>query len=344
MVFLQTLALGIVFFTFCLSGSAYADTVSPYETQINRFTSKPTICTVEPNSAHLSSSQARLILEESKRGVYEWIQLLQERTSNKDKWAINYLEVPNKDKNSFDFSSCSVIINFESETGKKASHNLGTHYYVAGTSHITVFYKVNECKQSLLDSCKNFDRNLIKIGSTIKHEFGHALGLGHYKSDKIKNKVWYDDPQTAPSIMLEYSKGTEVERVTAKDITQVIEIYRDAGFIDQHLPKIRKTLPIALTQLTPSELTISDSNIKASKMIHPVVISGKFDKVLGNLGAAELLILRPDLKLEKIKVLIETDGSFEHEYEVHSKLPTGVYFVQAKYGKNVTEKNTFEVH
>jgi hypothetical protein len=56
------------------------------------------------------------------------------------------------------------------------------------------------------------------------------------------------------------------------------------------------------------------------------------------------MVLRPDLTLEKTKALIAKNGSFEYEYEIHSKLPKGVYYVQAKYGKNITEKKMFEVH
>ncbi|MBI5698099.1 MAG: hypothetical protein HZC29_06395, partial [Thaumarchaeota archaeon] len=48
--------------------------------------------------------------------------------------------------------------------------------------------------------------------------------------------------------------------------------------------------------------------------------------------------------IEKIKSFLDRNGYFEHESEVHFKLPQGIYYVQAKYAKNITEKNTFEIN
>ncbi len=340
----------ILIFVFLLSISivmsqAYAATSKdPYDIQRNRFIIKPTICVVEPSNDYLPNSKIKLIMEESKKGIFEWITLIQEKTDNKDKWAINYVEISNNDKKSFDFSSCNAIVNFKNEVGVPI-HSLGTHQYLDGTSYVTVFYKTNECKQYTKGSCKAYDQDLkIIIGSTIKHEFGHVLGLGHYESNKLKNKEWFENPQTAPSIMLEYSKGTQHESVSSSDINKVIEIYKNSGFTNQHMPKIRNTLLIALTHMTPTELFVSDSTIKASKELSIITISGKFEKTNGLLDTVDLTILRPDSKLEKTKIPLDRNGFFEYEYEIHSKLPKGIYYVQVQYGKNITEKNAFEIN
>jgi hypothetical protein len=80
-------------------------------------------------------------------------------------------------------------------------------------------------------SCKaNVDSIVAKIGATLRHEFGHAIGLGHYAVDKSKNKEWFENPKTAPSIMIPYSVGSKNEQVTSDDINKVIEIYQDSGF------------------------------------------------------------------------------------------------------------------
>jgi hypothetical protein len=185
---------------------------------------------------------------------------------------------------------------------------------------------------------------LTKIGSTVRHEFGHALGLGHYKSDKTKNKEWFENPQTAPSIMLEYSKGTEQERVTDADVAKVMEIYKNTGFTNQHMPKIRNTQLLALTQITPTDLFISDSTVKASKEITEITIYGKFGKTSDILGTIDVTVLRPDSKIEKSRISLDKSGFFEYTYQIHSKLPKGIYYVQAQYGKSITEKNIFEVY
>jgi hypothetical protein len=311
-----------------------------YGAQSNRFTTKPIVCVIAPSENDLSEENIKSVLDEAKTSVYDWITPLQQKSTNKSKWAINYLEV--YDKKSFDFSICSVIINFKNETNSKTLHNLGTHQYVDGTSYITIFYKTNECKTSI--SCKtNIDSLVAKIGSTLRHEFGHAIGLGHYAADKSKNREWFENPETAPSIMLPYSKGLKNEKVTDRDIDQVIQIYKDSGFVNQHLPKPRKVLPAALTQIGPQELFISDQSPNTSKF-NIIRISGSFEKKNHLLETATLLIIKPDFKSEKIKIFVDKNGYFEHDLKIHSKLPKGIYYIQAQYGKDMTEKNMFELN
>lgn len=313
----------------------------PYGVQSNRFTAKPTICVVEPSGNNLSEDVIGSIMAEAKASIYDWINPLQEKTTNKDKWAINYLEIA--DKKSFDFSSCKVIINFKNEMNSKKLHNLGTHQYIDETSYITIFYKTNECKVNL--SCKTNTESLVaKIGATLRHEFGHAIGLGHYASDKSKNKEWFEHPETAPSIMLAYGKGLENEQVTSVDIDKVIEIYQNSGFVNRHMPKPRAILPAALTQIEPKELFVSDQTIKTSKDLNIIQISGLFEKKNQRLETVTLTLVRPDFKIEKIKVIIDENGYFEYDLKIHSKLPKGIYYVQAQYGKSITEKNAFELN
>ena len=54
--------------------------------------------------------------------------------------------------------------------------------------------------------------------------------------------------------------------------------------------------------------------------------------------------MKPDFKVDKIKLIIDEDGYFEYDFKIHSKLPKGIYYVQAKYGKFTTEKNIFELN
>jgi hypothetical protein len=40
---------------------------------------------------------------------------------------------------------------------------------------------------------------------------------------------------------------------------------------------------------------------------------------------------------------MDKDGYFEYDFKVHNKLPREIYYVQAQYGKLITEKNTLEL-
>jgi hypothetical protein len=327
--------LGIVF----LFSSSYAfGSDDPYTVQSNRFTSKPTVCVVEPSKENLSHGIVKSVMTEAKASVYDWINSLQEKTTNKNKWAINYLEISNRVS---DFSSCSVIVNFKNEVNVKKLSNLGTHKYIDGTSYITIFYQTNQCKANI--SCKtNVDSLVTRIGATLRHEFGHAVGLGHYTSDKSKNQEWFENPETAPSIMLAYSKGSKHERVTSGDIDKVIEIYDDSGFTNQHLPKQQQTIPMALTQIESKDL-LSVQIIETAGQIDAIKISGFFEKKNQKLESVTLTMIKPNFETEKIKLLLDKDGYFEHEHKVHNKIPKGIYYVQVKNGKDITEKNMFEL-
>jgi hypothetical protein len=317
----------------------YAFATDPYETQSNRFIAKPTVCVVEP-SDNLSTKDTKSVMDEAKKSVYDWIIPLHEKSNNPNKWAINYLEIPaNK---SFDLSSCNVIINFKNEMNAKVLPNLGTHKYMDRISYITIFYKTNQCVQSMMSCKTNNDSLIAQIGATLRHEFGHAIGLGHYTSDKSKNKEWFENPNTAPSIMLAYSKGLENEHVTSGDINKVIEIYGNSGFVNRHLPNPRQTLPVVLTQIIPTDLFISDHYVRLSKETNTIQISGTFEK-MNKPESVIITIVRPDFEIEKIKTVLDRDGNFEYDFKVHTKMPKGLYYVQAQYNKNLTQKNLFEL-
>jgi hypothetical protein len=73
----------------------------------------------------------------------------------------------------------------------------------------------------------------------IRHEFGHALGLGHYISDDNNiNLKWARGEATAPSIMVIFSHEVASEnKIHPIDIEKVISLYGPDGFLgDQPKP------------------------------------------------------------------------------------------------------------
>jgi hypothetical protein len=320
--------------TILSSSQAFAEPKFTYEINKNRFTSKPTVCVLEMYEPSISDSKIKAIMDETKNGVYDWIISLQQETSFKSIWDIGYVEIPARERASFDFSSCDTIIHFRD--GKNIK-DLGNHHYVDGTSHITIYYDI--CNSGTKDCSED---NLVKImGATVRHEFGHALGLGHYRTDGYQIKKLMVGNDLPPSIMLEYSKTKGEEKITTIDINKVQEIYSDSGFTIPHLPKPRFVMPSALVPITPEKLDITNSEVSGAKT-NSVLISGYFD-VVKYTKIVELTIIRPDTKIINAKAPIQQNGYFEYEFDFHSKLPQGIYFVQAKYGKNLSEKNTIQL-
>ena len=75
-----------------------------------------------------------------------------------------------------------------------------------------------------------------QLSSAVKHEFGHALGLGHYIADDVQLNIdWARGVINAPSIMSVFThQNVNENRITPKDIDKVRTLYGEKGFF-QHI-------------------------------------------------------------------------------------------------------------
>ena len=71
-----------------------------------------------------------------------------------------------------------------------------------------------------------------QLQSVIKHEFGHALGLGHYVADdQDVNIAWARGTVAAPSIMAVFThQNINKNYITHQDVTAVTSMYGENGF------------------------------------------------------------------------------------------------------------------
>jgi len=71
-----------------------------------------------------------------------------------------------------------------------------------------------------------------KLRTTITHEIGHALGLGHYQADEPEvNSVWAKGLVDAESIMVVFShENSKLMKIKPIDVAKIKSIYTPNGF------------------------------------------------------------------------------------------------------------------
>jgi len=211
----------------------------------------PTVCIAEPEPS-LHERFYGGVLYDAYSTVKDWQNRLTDYSGGN--WTMNvrfYDYEYHNDKHADDFPQCQIFMEFEEYSGNDA---LGTTSYdFSNSTHqyvfITTYLKhIEKPSVSLCIGCDNdkhrlgnvpyqveIDMNPVYMPySAIKmimlHEFGHAIGLGHYIEDKSKNNnvhslmyPSFDPFDTSGDIVIE-----------PIDLQMAVEIYAKDGFGGQH--------------------------------------------------------------------------------------------------------------
>lgn len=328
-----------------------------YEPLDHKLSGTPTFCALEPQKDPiLPESTAKLLVKEAKASVDAWVGPLKSTSKRDAKWDINF-EIISADKHStFDFSKCSVLISFlktSPPARQKHVEVLGQYYREGNVGFIEIYYQgtgtcerreatgPNEITVWTYD-CKKETTGLVSvIGATMRHEIGHALGLGHYQSTEtgytyqniIKPSIM--TPIEAKMAGLNAFSNPDNALIMPVDIAKIKEIYGDGGWGNLPQKEAKAKDGAKKTASKPITKTIGIKN--GQTIIEK--ISGAIPMDLYKKGyRADVTISKPDGKTETQKIGVGNTGKFEHLFAVRDDTIPGKYQITVSYfGKEITK-------
>jgi hypothetical protein len=313
----------------------------------------PLVCILEPtheNNEILTEDFVERFMQETQWAIGEWEAQLKisERSRDKSMWEINQILIPFEEQKEFEYDKCNIFIHFKDKPELESDWYkvLGNTQYEqgdTGRTNITIYYtaidfcKTEDDKFYYYDPCYVDGHRVIQqLRSVIKHEFGHALGLGHYVADVMElNIEWAHGNTIPPSIMVVFThQNTDDNIITPKDIEKVRSIYGEEGFLQDKT--IENTF---LSFESPQhDYILQEEEFKIIK------INGLIDpkRVVENVSVI-LEITKPDGTKDSEIAKVGSDGTFNIQKIIDSNVLNGTYSVIASYRNVISDEITFNI-
>jgi hypothetical protein len=289
-------------------------------------------------------------MDETRISIGEWQVLLQnfERGRDKSMWEINQIPITLEQQSEFDYDQCQIFIKFQEKPDSedewykllgKTTYEIGD----TGRSDITIYYNnIKFCKTEdkdwvYFDPCyEDLPRLMQQLQSVVKHEFGHALGLGHYKSDNLDVSIaWARGTITAPSIMAVFSHQNLNENIiTPKDIVAVRSIYGQNGF----LPDQDEVTVFDYFQSASEEYIIPEGGFTMAS------VDGQINKDMYLSGLqVDITVIDPNQTIQSRNVRVNSDGVFNFQTVLDESILNGTYTVFANYRDKQSQEITIDI-
>jgi hypothetical protein len=235
-----------------VSFGAWAD---EYKTLGIRHATNPVVCLFEPDPLYTDNAEG--IITAGYTAVSMWQEGLYEHSPNGN-WRLLMVTIPIEDhkyKAASQFPACNILISFEylneydSTLGYTyLNFSKSSHKYTQITLYTHDLKVIKHHKLNLGTAEQEYTHttfeikpfSVVAIQNIITHEFGHALGLGHYK---ITDYPIYtaDKPWINASIMYYAINAADDEIAKPKyvDFKMVEKIYGEDGFGGSITPPLK---------------------------------------------------------------------------------------------------------
>lgn len=232
-----------------------------------RLTHGPMICGLEPKQDSQFPDIGKKFLDETKYAVIDWALKLNQGMGKHPAWNLTSVSIPLYEQDTYDYSKCDITINF---LPKPDNSDLG--YGLVGftipnfelhKSRVEIYYLGIE--NGVYTGTLASDP---QIKGTIRHEMGHAMGLGHYVVSEQETDNIVHGIEDMPSIMIpiETVIGVTHFDITPFDISQIKSIYGYTGFGSTSKVDYKKTNMISFDKSIYSPEDKIELSIKTSEL------------------------------------------------------------------------------
>ena len=276
-VFLLTITASMAFVPF--SQNSFGATGN-FEYHQRELFQQPTICIFQPGDVRVDENRWKRWFADSKTAIDEWENILKQgETSASGKWNIKVVEIPLDRQHQYNSDGCNIEVHFTilpSEYGV-----LG--WYYPGTGIIEIVTTQSEycgkkyfpeygltfqiyCYKDTLERSK-------KMAAVLKHELGHAFGLGHYvTTDPDLLESWQNNPLGQPSIMTFAHHNEDQMRIQGIDVIKLQETQGGSGF-----GKTKNTNPVFEQEFIPKVPYVFEKINPTSERVGGVTLSVLID-------------------------------------------------------------------
>jgi hypothetical protein len=214
----------------------------------------PTICAVEPTTNTKFPTVGKQLLDETEYAVIDWKTKLNQGLGRHTVWNINLVKIPLGQQKEFNYSKCDITIHYfpepEKNSGGFIAAGITIPNFETGKTNIEIYYSDLQPNWEKVEWTENNQRyytyvdkpyytglvaTSTQLGSTIRHEMGHAFGLAHYIVPRAELQEIVNGLEDMPSIMIDTLTvlGVKHYDITPLDISEIKSIYGDGGFDKQ---------------------------------------------------------------------------------------------------------------